>query len=125
MPEDRPAYKGSPVVGYLRTARLDDQRIDSWEVKMRNFASAWGYNLTDIRRDVGRSGASVWKPELEKVISCLTKGRYVGAIILSCQHLGVTPSQQRRVVARAAKVGAWISCIACDEGCEREPSGVA
>ncbi len=57
-------FRGSPVVGDVRSARLGDPQLDEWEAQIRQYAAEMGYNLTAVLRDEGVSAVVVWKPKL-------------------------------------------------------------
>jgi hypothetical protein len=38
-------FVGSPVMGYVRSAKLGDPQLDVWEAEIRAYCAERGYNL--------------------------------------------------------------------------------
>jgi hypothetical protein len=108
-------FRGSPVVAYVRSPRIDDPALDVLEAEIRERAVRQGYNLVRIVRDEGVSGIAAWKPGLEQVIHGMERGKYVGVVLPSLRHLGLGRSAVNRIVDRIRRTGGWIE-LASGEG---------
>jgi len=104
-------FRGSPVVGYIRSAKLGDPQLDEWEGQIRHYASERGYNLVEVVRDEGVSAVTVWKPELERLISKFTTAGYAGVITPHRSSLAQSPSAVTRTISRIVAAGAWIEFL--------------
>lgn len=114
-------FKGSPVVGYVRSAKLGDPRLIEWEAEIHKYATEHGYNLVEIVRDEGVSGVAAWMPGIELVIRSLENGTRVGVITPSIHHLGVSSSRRARLVRRIKRSGAWIEVLAMTSASNEVP----
>jgi hypothetical protein len=101
-----PAH-GSPVVGYVRSARLNDPELDLLEARIRQYAAEHGYNLVKVFREEGISSVAAWRPELEKLIRGLERREWVGAIVLDATHWSSRPTVARRIQERVEQTGFW------------------
>lgn len=104
-------FRGSPVVGYVRSAEHDDPRLDQWEAGLRRYAAENGYNLVEVVRDEGVSAVAVWKPGLERVLRDVGRGSYAGILVPSSRTLGQTPTAVRRTRQRVEHDGAWLEIV--------------
>jgi hypothetical protein len=80
---------GSPVVGYVRSPRLNDPELDVLEAQIQEYAQEHGYNLVKVFREEGISSVAAWRPELEKLIRGLERQDWVGVIVPNERHLTV------------------------------------
>lgn len=103
-------YKTSPVVGYVRSAMLNDPRLDEWEAQIRTYAAERGYNLVRVYREEATSGTRNVKPILQQILDSVHVGRYVGLITPSLAHLSSTPSAAARIVHQINH-NAWIQFL--------------
>jgi hypothetical protein len=103
-----PRAYGSPVVGYIRSARLHDPGLDAAEELIRAYAQAHGLNLVYVFREEGISSVAAWRPELEKLIRGLERHDWTGVIIPDATHWSYQPSIKRKMQTRVEARGAWI-----------------
>jgi hypothetical protein len=101
-------YRGSPVVGYVRSAKFKDPKLDELEARIRNYAEERGYNLITVRREEGISGVAAHKPMLEQIIREVAVRKYVGVIVPSEEHLSSKPSIAHHVNSRIEHAGGWV-----------------
>jgi DNA invertase Pin-like site-specific DNA recombinase len=104
-------YKTSPVVGYIRSAQINDPRLDEWEAEIRAYASERGYYLVKVARESGTSGVASYRPVLNEILNDLTSGEYIGLIVLNRQHLSSNRTTQERLRGKIDYIGAWIEYI--------------
>jgi hypothetical protein len=102
---------GSPVVGYVRSPRLQDPELDELEVHLRLYAQEHGYNLVAVLREEGISSIAAWRPELERLLRGLERREWVGVLIPSEAHLSHLSSVARRLARRIAAAGGWLGKI--------------
>ena len=103
------------MVGYIRSAKLNDPQLDEWEAEIRAHAAERGYNLVEVVRDEGVSGVAVWKPGLERVIRDVECGKYTGIILLGLKHLALASAPVTTVVERVKRAGGWMDPIGPNE----------
>ena len=103
---------GSPVVGYVRSPRLNDPELDALEAQIREYAREHGYNLVKVFRDEGTSSVAAWRPELEKLMRGLERREWVGVIVPGEGHWSQIPSTARRIRQAIQTAGGWITFIA-------------
>lgn len=108
---DRQPYRGSPVAGYMRSAKWNDPRMAKWEAGIRTYAAERGYNLTALVREEGVSGVAIWKPKLQQLIADTLDRKYIGIIAPSVQHLHIRASNSARIIAQISVTDAWISFL--------------
>jgi DNA invertase Pin-like site-specific DNA recombinase len=125
IPDDpgNKGFVGSPVVGYIRSAKLGDSQLDVWEAEIRAYCAERGYNLVEVIRDDGVSGVAAWKPGLERLIRDVEDGRLVGVLIPGYAHLESTQNAQKRIIKRMEQAGAWVQCISPPIFTDVEPCG--
>jgi hypothetical protein len=102
---------GSPVVGYVRSARLNDPELDVLEARIRRYAQEHGYNLVKVFREEGISSVAAWRPELEKLIRGLEQHEWVGAIVPDEGHWSHIKSIAIRIRARLESTGGWLATL--------------
>lgn len=98
---------GSPVVGYIRSPRLNDPELDVLEAHIRQYASEHGYNLVKVFREEGISSVAAWRPELEKLIRGLERREWVGVIVPDEGHWSKNNSISKLVRNRVEFHG-WV-----------------
>jgi len=103
-------FKTSPVVGYIRSARFGDPKLDEWDVQVRAYAAKRGYNLAAVFREEGVSAVAAHRPVLAQLFDDLQATRYVGLIVPTRAHLGDTNAMINRALSRISS-SAWIEFI--------------
>jgi Resolvase, N terminal domain len=105
-----PAY-GSPVVGYIRSAQLNDPELDVLEEHIQQYAKEHGYNLVKTFREQGISSVAVWRPELEKLIRGLERHGWVGVVVPDDSHWSARSAVAKRIQERVEGAGGWTAII--------------
>jgi len=82
-------YKGSSVLGYVRSARRNNPQLDEWEAEIRAYAAERGYNLLVVLREEGVSAVSAHRPIMRYAVAELATNHGVGLIMPSPDHLGI------------------------------------
>jgi hypothetical protein len=104
-----PNSHGSPVVGYVRSPRLNDPELDVLEARIRGYAAEHGYNLVKVFREEGVSSVAAWRPELEKLIRGLERHEWVGVIVPDEGHWSENRVIAKRVIRQIDEL-AWSIC---------------
>jgi hypothetical protein len=99
---------GSPVVGYVRSAKLDDPELDVLEQQIRRFAKEHGYNLVKVFREEGISSVAAWRPALQKVIQGLDRHEWVGVIVPNERHWSSNAAIASKIRNRLDQSG-WVA----------------
>jgi hypothetical protein len=102
---------GSPVVGYVRSPRLNDSELDVLEARIREYAAEHGYNLVKVFREEGISSVAAWRPELEKLIRGLERHEWVGVIVPDEGHWSNRLAVLKRIRGRLEQSGTWAVSI--------------
>jgi hypothetical protein len=106
---DQPTVRSGSVVGYIRSHKCGDPKLDEWEAEIRSYADEHGYSLVVVLREEGVSGVSACRPVLEKLLHYLENGDYAGVIIPYLAHFGVGVIATR-IFNRISEI-AWIECV--------------
>lgn len=106
---DRLALKINSVIGYIRSPKRGDPKLDEWETQMRNYAEEHGYDLVEVLREDGISGVSTYRPALEQLLHSLENGDYVGVLVPYLAHFGVGNAATR--IFNCISEIAWIECF--------------
>src|SRR5579859_3373666 len=113
---------GSPVVGYVRSPRLNDPELDVFEAQIRQYAEEHGYNLVKVFREEGISSVAAWRPELEKLAQGLERRQWVGVIVPDEGHWSRKRSIAGQIKRSIKRSGGWtrttqslrIHTVSCD-----------
>lgn len=105
-----PKPYGSPVVGYVRSARRDDPALDEAEAQIRAYCAEQGWNLAKVFREEGVSSVAAWRPEFEEMVRGLERREWVGVVINAEDDLSAIQSSATRMVARIT-IEAWLHII--------------
>ncbi|WP_186315488.1 recombinase family protein [Catellatospora sichuanensis] len=106
-----PAFRGSPVVGYVRSTARGGADLESLVEQVRNYADNHGLWLADVVRDEGTSAVAAWRPRLEQLIRDLEQCRYAGVVVPDLDHFGKPRSAGLRVLHRIEATSAWVAFI--------------
>src|ERR1017187_8030820 len=98
--DPNPHSYGTPVVGYVRSPRLNDPDVDVLDESIRLYARQHGYNLVRVFRDVGISSVAAWRPEFEQLLRGLERHEWAGVIIPDESHWSRKPLIARRMSRR-------------------------
>jgi len=109
--EQASSFKGSPVVGYIRSARRGDPQLDEWEAQIRAYCAERGYNLVEVVRDEGVSAVASWRPGLEKIIQGAERRGWVGVIVPARRHFGRNDATIRMSIGRLNGAGTWVRIL--------------
>lgn len=96
---------GSPVVGYIRSPRLNDPELDVLEEAIRQYASDHGYNLVRVFREEGISSIAAWRPQLENVIRGLERREWAGVLVPTVSHWSKNAAMAERIRRRVEQYG--------------------
>lgn len=109
---DKPHPKpyGSPVVGYVRSARRGDPALDGAEARIRAYCAEQGWNLAKVFREEGVSSVAAWRPQFEEMVRGSERREWVGIVLIDSSHLSNINSTYRRLAARVENIGCWICC---------------
>jgi hypothetical protein len=102
---------GSPVVGYVRSPRLNDPELDVLEAQIREYAQEHGHNLVKVFREEGISSVAAWRPELEKLIRGLRRREWVGVIVPYEGQWSSVATIAIRIRLRLEETGAWTTIV--------------
>jgi hypothetical protein len=101
---------GSPVVGDVRSPRLNDPELDDLEAEIRQYAQEHGYNLVRVFREEGISSVAAWRPELEKLIRGLERREWVGVIVPDGGHWSRKGTVAKIIQRNIEKLGWILNC---------------
>ena len=109
---DKPHPKpyGSPVVGYVRSARHGDPALDDAEAHIRAYCAEQGWNLAKVFREEGVSSVAAWRPQFEEMVRGLEQRVWVGVVISSSTHFSINMSRANRLALAVEKYG-WLEII--------------
>lgn len=107
-PHSRPY--GSPVVGYVRSARRGDPALDEAEAQIRAYCAGQGWNLAKVFREEGVSSVAAWRPQFEEMVRGLERREWVGVVIISEEHLSAAKAAATRLKARIESL-AWFRIV--------------
>lgn len=105
------SFRSSPIVGYIRSPRLEDEQVDEMESQIREYAKNHGFYLETVLREMRRSAVATWRPVLEQLIRELKHGRFVGVVLPSLDHLGRPRSLALRNLERLRDTSAWVTFL--------------
>ncbi len=103
-------YKTERVVGYLRSAKLNDSQLEEEEAQIRAYAAQRGYNLIALLREEDISSTTAHRPMLQKAIRSLRTQEVAGVIIPSQAQLASRATDINRLLARLRDYG-WVEFI--------------
>ena len=103
-----PKPYGSPVVGYVRSPRLNDPALDEAEAQIRAYCAEQGWNLAKIFREEGVSSVAAWRPQFEGVVRGLKQREWVGLVLVCLDSLSSNGQVRARLVSRV-KLHGWIT----------------
>lgn len=103
-----PKPYGSPVVGYVRSARRGDPALDEAEAQIRAYCVGQGWNLAKVFREEGVSSIAAWRPQFEEMIRGLERREWVGVITIGRGQLSTRPSVCTKLCEAIASTGAWL-----------------
>jgi hypothetical protein len=109
------SFRGSPVIGYVRSAVQGDALLDEFVEQIQRYAVDNGLHLADVVRDEGTSAVAAWRPMFDRLVSDLGRSRYAGVIIPSLNQLGRPRAAALRNLARLRATSAWVAFLD-DEG---------
>lgn len=109
--EQASSFKGSPVVGYIRSARRGDPQLDEWEAQIRAYCAERGYNLVEVVRDEAVSAVTTWKPGLDRILHGIARKQWVGVLAIDCTHLGSPRTVRRRMIKAIEAANGWLYFI--------------
>jgi hypothetical protein len=98
---------GSPVVGYVRSARLNDPELDQAEAAIRAYAHEHGYNLVKVFREEGISSVATWRPQFEQLLRGLERGEWVGVILPDGEHLSTVARIEDGLKRKLHNAAGW------------------
>lgn len=106
---ERPHPKpyGSPVVGYVRSARRGDPALDEAEAQIRAYCAEQGWNLAKVFREEGVSSVAAWRPQFEEMVRGLERREWVGVVITAEAFLSSQVGVAKRLRAHIEEHG-WI-----------------
>ena len=110
-PAPNPKPYGSPVVGYVRSPRLNDPALDEAEAQIRAYCAEQGWNLAKVFREEGISSVAAWRPQFEEMVRGLERRNWVGVVIKQIDHLSGQAYRMRRIIERIQAQNAWIAYV--------------
>lgn len=102
-----PKPYGSPVVGYVRSARRGDPALDEAEAQIRAYCAEQGWNLAKVFREEGVSSVAAWRPQFEEMVRGLERREWVGVVIHRNDDLSSANSVRRNLKCAIDRVG-WL-----------------
>lgn len=105
-----PKPYGSPVVGYVRSARRSDPALDEAEAQIRAYCAEQGWNLAKVFREEGVSSVAAWRPQFDEMVRGLERREWVGVIIRARSDISTVPNVELRLMATLT-AHCWISFI--------------
>jgi DNA invertase Pin-like site-specific DNA recombinase len=107
-----PKPYGSPVVGYVRSARRGDPALDQAEAKIRAYCAEQGWNLTKVYREEGVSSVAAWRPQFEEMVRGLERREWVGVVLIAEEQLSTRLSIRKKLQTSIITTTAWVRVIA-------------
>ena len=95
-----PKPYGSPVVGYVRSARRGDPALDEAEAQIRAYCAEQGWNLAKVFREEGISSVAAWRPQFEEMVRGLERREWVGVVIVTRRDLSSLTSKAAKLAKR-------------------------
>ena len=109
---DKPHPKpyGSPVVGYVRSARRGDPALDEAEAQIRAYCTEQGWNLAKVFKEEGVSSVAAWRPQFEEMVRGLERREWVGVILTHQEYLSIARGMRRHLLEKVQQHG-WLNSI--------------